>query len=625
MASPAMMCCRKLLILLLTTTAALAQNTPVLRSCQELFIAGYVVDAEYMIDPDGPGKGLPAIPVYCDMAHEDYPGTTLIYHDQMFHGVVPNGFEDAGEFRIPVTYEGGASIQQISNVADISRNCSQYLRVDCHHITMWWKDDPWGYWVSRDGSMMPNWGSPTGTRGCECSLDQSCDDPEHQTCNCDANDEEWRKDDGDVTDKATLPVTELRFGDTGSDKEKVVYKVGPLKCWGIEQALFASCDEVTAAGYIGEGDYLILVPGERPQVQRCNELFLTYPPPVLRSCEELRLAGYTLNGEYLIDPDYSGTGLMPFPVYCDMTTGTTIISHDQQGPLLSKGFNDKGEHHIIVHYNGASLQQAIGLVDASQNCEQSISAQCHDSHIFSGHRTRNVYTWWISRNGTKMTNWGTPTGVEGCPCSLTGSCEDRRDLCNCDANDDVWRTDGGILNDKDTLPVSQLRVGDTGGSDEVALYSLGELKCTGLGNMYTSCTALEGDGISGGGQYLIDADGEGGQDPTVVMCEGSTAQYIGQTAEQGTGVSSAALNFIIFGVILLLLIVIIVLVIVVLQWQRVKKMQHFALTSPESPVESTNTDQKSIESVDHFSSLQFYNNRDEPAKVGNEYQQTPLI
>ncbi len=47
---------------------------------------------------------------------------------------------------------------------------------------------------------------------------------------------------------------------------------------------------------------------------------LTYPPPVLRSCEELKVAGYTLNGDYLIDPDYSESGLMPFVVYCDMTS-----------------------------------------------------------------------------------------------------------------------------------------------------------------------------------------------------------------------------------------------------------------------------------------------------------------
>ena len=46
-----------------------AEKTPILRSCLELYRAGYRVDAEYKIDPDGPGQGLPAFPVYCDMTN----------------------------------------------------------------------------------------------------------------------------------------------------------------------------------------------------------------------------------------------------------------------------------------------------------------------------------------------------------------------------------------------------------------------------------------------------------------------------------------------------------------------------------------------------------------------------
>ena len=32
-------------------------------------------------------------------------------------------------------------------------------------------------------------------------------------CNCDQNDETWRGDSGYLTDKNTLPVSEMRFGD----------------------------------------------------------------------------------------------------------------------------------------------------------------------------------------------------------------------------------------------------------------------------------------------------------------------------------------------------------------------------------------------------------------------------
>ena len=100
--------------------------------------------------------------------------------------------------------------------------------------------------------------------------------------------------------------------------------------------------------------------------------------------------------------------------------GTTIITNDQQGPQLSKVLESKDEHHLIVHYgNGAALNQVVGLVDVSETCEQYISVECHHSPIFSDQGLE--ITWWNSRNGTKMTNWGTPTGVDGCVCSQTRS------------------------------------------------------------------------------------------------------------------------------------------------------------------------------------------------------------
>ena len=64
-------------------------------------------------------------------------------------------------------------------------------------------------------------------------------------------------------------------------------------------------------------------------------------------------------------------------------------------------------------------------------------------------------------------------------------CDRSGNLCNCDTNDDIWRKDDGILNDKATLPVSQLRIGDTGGTDEAALYHLGSLRCKGIGKSNT--------------------------------------------------------------------------------------------------------------------------------------------
>ena len=49
--------------------------------------------------------------------------------------------------------------------------------------------------------------------------------------------------------------------------------------------------------------------------------------------------------------------------------------------------------------------------------------------------------------------------------------------CNCDKDDNVMRKDGGKLDDKDKLPVSELRFGDTGSAEEMGYYTLGALKC----------------------------------------------------------------------------------------------------------------------------------------------------
>ena len=70
-------------------------------------------------------------------------------------------------------------------------------------------------------------------RKCACGLTNSCAGGEK--CNSDVNDAKWRKDNGYLTDKNTLPVIELRFGDTGVREdvdESGYHPLGKLRCWG---------------------------------------------------------------------------------------------------------------------------------------------------------------------------------------------------------------------------------------------------------------------------------------------------------------------------------------------------------------------------------------------------------
>ena len=68
---------------------------------------------------------------------------------------------------------------------------------------------------------------------------------------------------------------------------------------------------------------------------------------------------------------------------------------------------------------------------------------------------------------------------QGCECGIARTCPNKLHICNCDANDQVWRQDGGFVTEKHRLPLSEVRVGDTGGDDETMRYVIGPVECHG--------------------------------------------------------------------------------------------------------------------------------------------------
>lgn len=93
--------------------------------------------------------------------------------------------------------------------------------------------------MSRDGASKTYWGGTGSNRGnniCACGVNEqrTCADPSDK-CNCNANDGVWRSDQGFLTWKFDLPVTELRFGDTQADKNEMGYHtLGKLTCSGLQ-------------------------------------------------------------------------------------------------------------------------------------------------------------------------------------------------------------------------------------------------------------------------------------------------------------------------------------------------------------------------------------------------------
>lgn len=204
-------------------------------------------------------------------------------------------------------------------------------------------------------------------------------------------------------------------------------------------------------------------------------LIIAYP----KSCKDQKSTFYySSSGSYTIDPD-DQYGESPYTVYCDMTdkggVGVTVISHDSESTTrVNNCPYSAGSCYRYVNYNGASLGQLAKLTQISTQCEQYIEYQCtgHVAFIPEG------YAWWVSRDGVSQHYWGGATpGSYKCACGVTKTCYNGHSQCNCHNNGGGWRTDSGLLTDKSTLPVSEMRFADTDDSSEDAYYQLGKLKC----------------------------------------------------------------------------------------------------------------------------------------------------
>eukprot|EP00112_Aurelia_sp_Birch-Aquarium-sp1_P014972 Seg3278.1 transcript_id=Seg3278.1/GoldUCD/mRNA.D3Y31 product=Neurexin-4 protein_id=Seg3278.1/GoldUCD/D3Y31 len=137
-----------------------------------------------------------------------------------------HGFEKAASYRRKIKYEN--ELQNIIAYIDSSRNCRQFTRIDCYGMAL---DSSLGYIVDRNGNKM-NYigGGPPDGRGCRCGIDGNCT-VVSEKCNCDANDNAWRFDEGYVTENDRLPITEIRLGDNGNQEENGRHTIGRVECF----------------------------------------------------------------------------------------------------------------------------------------------------------------------------------------------------------------------------------------------------------------------------------------------------------------------------------------------------------------------------------------------------------
>ena len=171
------------------------------------------------------------VQVYCDMSSKNGVGVTVIGHDSESRTLV-KGYERPGSYKRKITYD--ISMEQIVAIMKQSKNCEQFIKYECRHSLFTYRSVSYGWWVSRSGSKMNYWGGAAVDSGkCACGMTNTC--AGGGNCNCDKNDLTRREDSGYLTDKNTLPVSELRFGDTGENtpqkKESGYHTLGELRCW----------------------------------------------------------------------------------------------------------------------------------------------------------------------------------------------------------------------------------------------------------------------------------------------------------------------------------------------------------------------------------------------------------
>ncbi|CAG9837466.1 unnamed protein product [Diabrotica balteata] len=192
--------------------------------------------------------------------------------------------------------------------------------------------------------------------------------------------------------------------------------------------------------------------------------------------------------EIKIDVDGSGP-LAPFPVTCEFYADGrvgTVLHHSNQETTSVDGFQEPGSFIQDIHYD-ADDDQIAALINRSSTCRQHIQYACKGARLMNSPSQENEFipfSWWVSRHNQKMDYWGGAlAGSRKCECGILSTCTDSTKWCNCDGvqNADIWQVDAGDLTDKETLPVKQLRFGDTGSAldQKEGRYTLGPLICEG--------------------------------------------------------------------------------------------------------------------------------------------------
>eukprot|EP00795_Rhopilema_esculentum_P006998 gene6998-biopygen8424 len=155
----------------------------------------------------------------------------------------------------------------------------------------------------------------------------------------------------------------------------------------------------------------------------------------------------------------------PIKVKCNRETGNVlaVFDHDSESRIVVRGFEDPGSYRHRITYTNR-LQDLTSFVDSSRQCRQFTRIDCISMGLYFPSSSTPYYGYLVDRSGNGMKYFG-------------GGPTNGRDLCNCYANDAVWRFDEGFVTDNKRLPITEVRLGDTGDASEEGAHTIGKLIC----------------------------------------------------------------------------------------------------------------------------------------------------
>ena len=151
----------------------------------------------------------------------------VITHNSQFRKYV-SGYESPFTYGRVLNYHQN-TVEDIAAVVDALGSCRQHTKIECKAMIM----RNYGGLVTRDGTLLKGYvgGGTYNGQGCACGITKTCH-TSTALCNCDSNVVTVLKDEGYVTNKAFLPLTGIKLGDTGSTSEYAYHTIGPLECFG---------------------------------------------------------------------------------------------------------------------------------------------------------------------------------------------------------------------------------------------------------------------------------------------------------------------------------------------------------------------------------------------------------